>query len=54
MLEFRWLRQELSVSFFAQEVRTPQSLRVKRLGKTWGSSITEGGLRLIADFHRKA
>ena len=46
MLEFRWLRQELCVSFFAQEVRTPQPLSVKRLEKAWGSSITEGGLRL--------
>jgi len=36
MLEFRWLLEELRVSFFAQELRTPQPVSVKRLDKAWG------------------
>lgn len=35
MLEFRWLLEELRVSFFAQELRTPQAVSVKRLDKAW-------------------
>jgi ATP-dependent helicase HrpA len=34
--EFRWLLEELRVSFFAQELRTPQPVSVKRLEKLWG------------------
>ncbi len=33
--EFRWLLEELRVSFFAQELRTPQPVSVKRLDKAW-------------------
>jgi ATP-dependent helicase HrpA len=36
LLEFRWLLEELRVSFFAQELRTPQPVSVKRLEKAWG------------------
>ncbi|MES3003767.1 MAG: ATP-dependent RNA helicase HrpA, partial [Pseudomonadota bacterium] len=36
MREFRWLLEELRVSFFAQELRTPQPVSVKRLDKLWG------------------
>ncbi|MEK7345550.1 MAG: ATP-dependent RNA helicase HrpA [Pseudomonadota bacterium] len=36
MLEFRWLLEELRVSFFAQELRTPQPVSIKRLEKAWG------------------
>jgi ATP-dependent helicase HrpA len=36
MQEFRWLLEELRVSFFAQELRTPQPVSVKRLQKVWG------------------
>ena len=36
MSEFRWLLEELRVSFFAQELRTPQPVSVKRLEKAWG------------------
>ena len=36
MQEFRWLLEELRVSFFAQELRTPQPVSVKRLDKVWG------------------
>ena len=35
MLEFRWLLEELRVSFFAQELKTPQPVSVKRLDKAW-------------------
>ena len=35
MHEFRWLLEELRVSFFAQELRTPQPVSVKRLDKAW-------------------
>ncbi len=35
MIEFRWLIEELRVSFFAQELRTPQPVSVKRLDKAW-------------------
>ena len=33
--EFRWLIEELRVSLFAQELRTPQPVSVKRLEKAW-------------------
>ena len=33
--ELRWLLQELRVSFFAQELRTPQPVSIKRLEKVW-------------------
>ena len=35
MQEYRWLLEELRVSFFAQELRTPQPVSVKRLEKVW-------------------
>ena len=33
--EYRWLLEELRVSFFAQELRTPQPVSVKRLDRAW-------------------
>jgi ATP-dependent helicase HrpA len=33
--EFRWLLEELRVSLFAQELRTPQPVSAKRLDKVW-------------------
>jgi len=33
--EFRWLLEELRVSLFAQELRTPQPVSAKRLDKLW-------------------
>ena len=33
--ELRWLIEELRVSFFAQELRTPQPVSIKRLEKVW-------------------
>ncbi|MFE8644316.1 ATP-dependent RNA helicase HrpA [Sphingomonas sp. NCPPB 2930] len=35
MQELRWLLEELRVSFFAQELRTPQPVSLKRLDKAW-------------------
>ena len=37
MLEFRCILEELRVSFFAQELRTPPPVSLKRLEKAWGS-----------------
>ena len=34
--EYRWLLEELRVSLFAQELRTPQPVSVKRLERVWG------------------
>ena len=33
--EFRWLLEELRVSLFAQELKTPMPVSVKRLQKAW-------------------
>ena len=35
LAEFRWLLEELLVSLFAQELKTPQPVSVKRLEKAW-------------------
>jgi ATP-dependent helicase HrpA len=35
LVDFRWLLEELRVSLFAQELRTPQPVSVKRLEKAW-------------------
>ncbi len=35
MTDFRWQLEELRVSLFAQELRTPQPVSVKRLEKIW-------------------
>ena len=35
MDEYRWLLEELRVSLFAQELRTPQPVSAKRLDKAW-------------------
>lgn len=37
LVEFRWLLEELRVSLFAQELRTPMPVSVKRLQKVWES-----------------
>lgn len=37
MAEFRWLLEELRVSLFAQELRTPMPVSIKRLQKVWES-----------------
>ncbi len=35
MQEYRWMLEELRVSFFAQELRTPYPISTKRLDKVW-------------------
>lgn len=37
--EFRWLLEELRVSLFAQELRTPMPVSVKRLQKAWAGLV---------------
>jgi ATP-dependent helicase HrpA len=37
MVEFRWMLEELRVSLFAQELRTPMPVSAKRLLKVWES-----------------
>ncbi|MGZ5780179.1 MAG: DUF3418 domain-containing protein, partial [Burkholderiaceae bacterium] len=37
MTEFRWLLEELRVSLFAQELKTPMPVSAKRLQKVWES-----------------
>ncbi len=39
MIEFRWMLEELRVSLFAQELRTPMPVSAKRLQKVWESMI---------------
>lgn len=38
--EYRWLIEELRVSFFAQELKTPQPVSTKRLDKAWSILCT--------------
>jgi len=38
--EYRWLLEELRVSFFAQELRTPQPISTKRMDKAWSILCT--------------
>nr|WP_221302793.1 ATP-dependent RNA helicase HrpA [Quisquiliibacterium transsilvanicum] len=40
--EFRWLLEELRVSLFAQELRTPMPVSVKRLHKAWEAIVAQG------------
>jgi ATP-dependent helicase HrpA len=37
LVEFRWMLEELRVSLFAQELRTPMPVSAKRLQKVWES-----------------
>jgi ATP-dependent helicase HrpA len=37
LAEYRWLLEELRVSLFAQELRTPMPVSLKRLHKVWES-----------------
>ena len=38
--DFRWQLEELRVSLFAQELRTPQPVSVKRLDKVWSQIVS--------------
>ncbi len=40
LVEYRWLLEELRVSFFAQELRTREPVSVKRLEKLWAQLST--------------
>jgi ATP-dependent helicase HrpA len=40
MDDYRWLLEELRVSLFAQELRTPQPVSTKRLDKAWSQIVT--------------
>ena len=35
LTQFRWLLEELRVSLFAQELKTPMPVSVKRLARVW-------------------
>lgn len=37
--EFRWLLEELRVGLFAQELKTPVPVSVKRLEKMWQAGV---------------
>ena len=37
LVDFRWMLEELRVSLFAQELRTPMPVSAKRLQKVWES-----------------
>ena len=37
--DYRWMLEELRVSLFAQELRTPQPVSVKRLDKAWAQIV---------------
>ena len=37
--QFRWMIEELRVSLFAQELRTPVPVSAKRLQKFWDTKI---------------
>jgi ATP-dependent helicase HrpA len=37
--EFRWLVEELRISLFAQELRTPVPVSAKRLQKFWNENL---------------
>ncbi|MRW89484.1 ATP-dependent RNA helicase HrpA [Duganella sp. FT80W] len=39
MVEFRWMLEELRVSLYAQELRTPMPVSAKRLQKVWESML---------------
>lgn len=39
LIEFRWLLEELRVSLFAQELKTPMPVSVKRLQRVWESLL---------------
>ncbi|MGE4329243.1 ATP-dependent RNA helicase HrpA [Diaphorobacter sp.] len=40
MHEYRWMLEELRVSFFAQELRTPYPVSTKRLDKLWSQLVS--------------
>jgi len=43
--QFGWLLEELRVSLFAQELKTPVPVSVKRLGRLWQAMRRDAGMR---------
>jgi len=39
MIEYRWQIEELRVSLYAQELRTPYPVSYKRLDKLWQTMV---------------
>ncbi len=39
LTQFRWMIEELRVSLFAQKLRTPMPVSVKRLDKVWNANL---------------
>ena len=40
-IDFQWAMQELRVSLFAQELKTPYPISIKRLEKKWTDLINQ-------------
>jgi ATP-dependent helicase HrpA len=49
---FGWLLEELRVALFAQELKTPLPVSVKRLGRMWQAMHRDAGLRIAGIPHR--
>ena len=45
VLQFRWLIEELQVSLFAQELKTPFPVSAKRLDKAWAETVASAPRR---------
>ena len=45
VLQFRWLIEELQVSLFAQELKTPFPVSAKRLDRAWAESVASAPRR---------
>jgi ATP-dependent helicase HrpA len=43
--QFRWLIEELQVSLFAQELKTPFPVSAKRLDKAWAETVASAPRR---------
>ena len=54
--EFRWLLEELPVSLFAQELKTPQPVSYKRLERAWAEprALTGGAFARWRRVSRRA
>jgi ATP-dependent helicase HrpA len=45
LLQIRWLIEELQVSLFAQELKTPFPVSAKRLDKAWAETVASAPRR---------
>jgi ATP-dependent helicase HrpA len=41
ILQYRWAVEELRVGLFAQELRTPMPVSVKRVAKMWDEIVNQ-------------